>query len=183
MSREHLWPQWAQRTFNSHAVKQPIFHSLSDGTRPAHQEWDAPVFSATVRCVCEPCNNGWMGTLETRAQPHAEPLLVGEPRTLGSEAQRAISLWAYLKCLLFVAAANDDMRTAMAPAYGTFFHLQAKDLLPLHTSIFIARHIGPRQGQYQHRLLADGPDRPKLFIQTLTVRLGSTGRRNSHGFQ
>jgi hypothetical protein len=58
----------------------------------------------------------------------------------------------------------------MAPVYGTFFHLQAKDLLPFHTSIFIAHHIGPRQGQYQHRLLADGPDRPKLFIQTLTVR-------------
>jgi hypothetical protein len=58
----------------------------------------------------------------------------------------------------------------MAPAYETFFHLQADDLLPLHTSIFVAHHIGPRLGQYQHRLLGDDPDKPALFVQTLTVR-------------
>lgn len=170
MSREHLWPQWARRTFDSAAAKQQVSHSLHDGSGPAYKAWDAEVFSATIKRVCAACNNGWMSDLEARAQPHAEPLLLGETRTLDSDAQRAISLWAYLKCLLFVAAGGDVMAEALAPAYPTFLDLQAEGLLPLHTSMFTARHIGPRQGQYQHRLLGDGSDLPSLFIQTFTIR-------------
>ncbi len=170
MSREHLWPRWAQRTFDSAAMKQPVAHSLHDGGGPAYKAWDAEVFSATLKRVCERCNNGWMSALEAGAQPHAEPLLLGEVRTLDGDAQRAISMWAYLKCLLFVAAAGDAMAEALAPAYPTFFDLQSEGLLPLHTSIFTARHIGPRQGQYQHRLLANNPDIPSLFVQTFTIR-------------
>lgn len=170
MSREHLWPRWALRTFDGDALKETTPHSLHDGAASPYKAWSAPIFSATLKRVCESCNNGWMSALEGKAQRHATPMLLGESCVVDREAQHAISMWGYLKCLLFVAVGGDEMQEAMAPAYRTFFHLWAEDLLPLHTSIFVANHIGSRPGQYQHRLLGNDPDRPSLFIQTLTVR-------------
>lgn len=169
LSREHLWPVWAVGTYDQ-GLGPSVSHSLHEGGGPAHRQWGAPVFSATLKRVCARCNNGWMSKLEARARPHAAPLLKGETRVLGREAQRAIALWAYLKALLFIQVGDDDMKEAMAPAYKTFFDIQGEDLLPLHTSIFVAHHIGPREGQYQHRLLGEGPDAPRLFVQTLTMR-------------
>jgi hypothetical protein len=130
--------------------------------------WDAPVFSATEKVVCEECNNGWMGALEQRAKVHAEPMLLGAPQTLNREAKVSLSMWAYLKMLLVQQV---DEPVLPRESYETFYAIQGTDLLPLNTSIFIAHHVGARQGQYQHRLLAPhGTETPAFFIATFTVR-------------
>jgi hypothetical protein len=170
MSKEHLWPQWARKTLEDDLREQRVSHSLHDDTGDAYETWDAAVFSSTLKRVCVRCNNTWMSRLEARAQPHAEPLLLGESRTLDRNAQIAIAMWGHLKCLLFVFLAGGPMEEAMGPAARTFYEIQGDDLPPLHVSVFVAHHIGPRQGQYQHRLLGNDPDRPSLLVQTFTIR-------------
>jgi hypothetical protein len=169
MSREHLWPAWTRRTFSEEEQAELIPHEMEIQGGVQIDTWNAPVFTATTKTVCEPCNNGWMSALEDRAKPFAEPLILGQQQTINNDGKVAISLWAYLKVLLLQQTAEPVLPKE---SYETFFDIQGEDLLPLNTSIFIARHVGPRQGQYQHRLLArpGHEDRPTCFIATFTIR-------------
>lgn len=48
---------------------------------------------------------------------------------------------------------------------------QSEPTLPANMSVFLAAHAGLRQGQYQHRLLADAEtQKPELFIGTITIK-------------
>lgn len=170
MSKEHLWPKWAQEAIAPAQRGQRIRNSLHDGPGPAYKAWDQPVFEATLKSVCLGCNNGWMSKIEAGAKPYALPLMLGRSLALGAEAQQKLALWAYLKCSLFLTMEKDDrIKGAMAKAYPVFYELQAIGKLAPHCSVFTARHVGLRVGQYQHRLLALSPDRPSAFVQTLTV--------------
>jgi len=170
MSKEHLWPKWAQEAIAPTQRGQRIRNSLHDGPGPAYKAWDQPVFEATVKSVCLACNNGWMSEIEAGAKPYALPLMLGRSLALGQEAQHKLALWAYLKCSLFLTIEKDrTIKGAMAKAYPVFYELQAVGKLAPHCSVFMARHVGLRVGQYQHRLLALSPDRPAAFVQTLTV--------------
>lgn len=169
LSKEHLWPDWARRTFSEAELKAPILHSIHGSDGPPQEIWDASTFSSTLKKVCQPCNNGWMSRLEDEARPHAKPLLMGEPRILDTQAQQALALWGYLKCVLLLSI-DDTFARAMPNFYGTLYALRDQRLLPPHISVFTARHTGPRRGQYQHRLLGKDPDRPDLLVQTFTIR-------------
>ncbi|MBA2764377.1 MAG: hypothetical protein H0U42_06785 [Thermoleophilaceae bacterium] len=169
MSKEHLWPSWARATLLDTEKDMVVPHSIESSEAVSVREWDAPAFSATLKRVCLQCNNGWMSDLEHRAQPYATPLILGTPTTVDASAQRSLAIWAYLKCLLFVTVAGGQLADVYAVASKTFFEIQSHDLLPLHTSVFVAHHVGPRQGQYQCRLLGK-PDRPVCFVQTFTIK-------------
>jgi hypothetical protein len=42
-----------------------------------------------VKCVCEPCNNGWMRELEEKVRPLITPLIQGKEHTLGARTTAA----------------------------------------------------------------------------------------------
>lgn len=130
---------WARQTFTESERSELIPHSVETQGGVLVETWDAPVFSATEKVVCEECNNGWMGALEQRAKDHAEPMLLGEPQTLNREAKVSLSMWAYLKMLLVQQV---DEPVLPRESYETFYAIQGEDLLPLNTSVFIAHHVG-----------------------------------------
>ncbi len=170
-SREHLWPRWAQGTFNEEERNRPVRHSIEPHDRPP-KSWDAPPFSATLKDVCQQCNNGWMSQIETEAKVYAEPLIAGEEGLLiDVDAQWAISRWAYLKVLLFERV-DKGQRLLAENRYREMYESSLSEpTLPANMSVFIAAHEGQRHGQYAHRLLADVENRkPELFIGTITVR-------------
>jgi len=170
MSREHLWPKWAQETLDARRRTQPIQNTLHDGDGPPYRTWKQPAFSATLKRVCQQCNNGWMGDLEARVKPYARPMILGRSIALGLDAQKSLALWSYLKCLLFLAVDEEQtLKRAMTKAYPAFYEMQTKGQLPPHCSVFVARHVGLRVGQYQHRLLAWPSGTPAAFVQTLTI--------------
>jgi hypothetical protein len=170
-SREHLWPRWTQGTFDAEERKRPVRHSIEphDGPREA---WDAPPFSATLKDVCQHCNNGWMSQIEAEAKVYMEPLIRGDKgQLIDVEAQWAISRWAYLKVLLFERV---DKRHRLHPnrRYREMYESSlGEPTLPANMSVFLAAHEGLRHGQYAHRLLADAETRmPELFMGTVTIR-------------
>lgn len=170
MSREHLWPRWAQDTLTEEERTQRIPHSLEphDGS---HQTWEAIPFSATLKDVCVACNNGWMSAIEADAKPYMEPLMKGEEGDLiDVEAQWAISRWAYLKVLLFERV---DSRQRLIPEHRYRQMYEAslgEPELPADMSVFLAAHEDIRMGQYAHRLLGDAASgKPELFMSTITM--------------
>jgi hypothetical protein len=77
-SKEHIWPRWIRKHATDfapghfdHALgfgldeKQKAFVESQTVTR-FHK---SSILTAQTREVCEPCNNGWMSTLETQAEP------------------------------------------------------------------------------------------------------------------
>ena len=170
MSKEHLWPKWAQGAIAPDQRGKKIRNALYDGPpgKP-FRDFNAPAFEATLKDVCVECNGGWMSDIEAAAKPFALPLMLGRSIALASEAQRKLALWAYLKCSLFQ---NIDrhvvVKDAWAKAYPVFHRSQAAGTLPAIVSVFAARHVGGFVGQYQHRLLG-APSRPVAFVQTFTA--------------
>jgi hypothetical protein len=170
MSKEHLWPKWAQAAITPAQRGQRIRNALHDGPGEPYKVWEAPVFEATLKDVCVECNNGWMSKIEAAAKPFALPLMQGRSLALASEAQRKLALWAYLKCSLFqTMEQNTGVRAALANAHPIFYERQAAGMLAPIVSVFTARHVGVLVGQYQHRLLGASPNRPVAFIQTFTA--------------
>jgi hypothetical protein len=172
MSREHLWPRWAQEVLSEEQRGQRVPHSLEPHDGPP-KAWDAVPFSATLRDVCVECNNGWMNAIEEEARPFMEPLMRGEEggtiEPLG--AQWAISRWAYLKVLLFERV---DTRQSWIPEHRCHemyeASIQAEPELPADMSVFLAAHEDIRIGQYAHRLLGDATSgKPELFMGTITM--------------
>lgn len=170
-SREHLWPRWAQALLEDEERTQPVPHSLEPHGRPA-KRWEAPPFTATLKDVCRDCNHSWMSQIEVEAKKVAAPLIQGKKDVLlDPDAQWAIARWAYLKILLFERV---DTRYRLLPErrYREMYaSSQDEPTLPANMSVFLASHQGLRQGQYQHRLLADSKaQKPELFIGTLTIK-------------
>jgi hypothetical protein len=170
MSKEHLWPRWAQAAIAPDQRGKKIRNALHDGPPgEPYKVWEAPVFEATLKDVCVECNRGWMSKIEAAVKPFALPLILGRSIALAPETQRKMALWAYLKCSIFQTMERDTrLKAAWAKAFPIFYKTQASGELPAIVSVFAARHVGALVGQYQHRLLGS-PDRPVAFIQTFTT--------------
>jgi hypothetical protein len=171
LSREHLWPQWVLRTIPRAERRGRIEHSLVYHDRPT-KFFQAPIFSATLKDVCAPCNNGWMSQIEAEAKPHASALLIGEKRTLAPEAQKALAVWAYLKVLL-LERVDQRQRLIPEPIYNDLYETRADPALPPIARAYTAAYVGPLKGQYAHRGLTSrstaGPS-IDAFLGTFMVR-------------
>src|SRR5262245_47878234 len=91
-TNEHAWPQWAIEAIGS----TPSFtvdawlgpdapHKARSGTGPRAQ--------IRVKYLCATCNNGWMSSLETAAQPVIRPLMNDISVPLNRWDQHLIALW------------------------------------------------------------------------------------------
>ena len=173
-SREHLWPQWARDLLDPADQELLVPHSIEPNGEP-HTEWDSRIFSATIKGVCRPCNNGWMSELETKAKEHAAGLIRGVPQTIEPEPQAWIARWAYLKILL-LEQVDKRQRMLSEQLYRSVFEaremekLRGIHVLPSSVAINIAAYGGPRWGRYQHTGLGDKrTGEIQIFIGTLTI--------------
>lgn len=57
--------------------------------------WNPAPLEATVRAVCQRCNNGWMSAMEREIQPLLLRLLMGEAFVLHQAAQTQLASWAF----------------------------------------------------------------------------------------
>jgi hypothetical protein len=70
LSKEHVWPKWAAEHLSGNDDTFTVSRQFEgDGfERQDPQSWDHKPFDWTVKAVCKPCNNGWMGSLEVKAK-------------------------------------------------------------------------------------------------------------------
>lgn len=105
MSKEHLWPNWMEAYFSKHKRRDETSgdfkRSRNSGSKLKTTQWtrDGGPHTKKLRVVCEDCNSTWMSELETEAKKYLEPMLLGRPLLLDTEAQRVMSEWVALKVL------------------------------------------------------------------------------------
>jgi hypothetical protein len=111
LSREHIFAAWMQKYFkpsqrSAHVVtyqrddsRSGTLGSHSINTGHLHRPGD--IGSQKLKCVCEPCNNGWMSKLQETAKPHLIPLITGSDFSIdGDEKKKAILSWATMSSII-----------------------------------------------------------------------------------
>jgi hypothetical protein len=92
-----------------------------------------------VRCVCVPCNTGWMSALEDAVKPAVSAMMVGVAVPFAVPLQHVIAEWAMKTAMVweFISPTNpvfysDDERTA----------LRLSSAIPPDTLMWLSQHTG-----------------------------------------
>ena len=117
-SKEHLWSDWILQRLGT----QPTRIKMG---KAAAKVMDHSVVE--VRCVCVPCNGGWMSTLEAENIPIIGCLMQDIATPLDAAQQTSLALWAVEKAMV-LDAVNAKNR-------GHFFTRDECEALRLHRKI------------------------------------------------
>lgn len=104
LSHEHIWPDWIAPHLT--VPPNPKYSIVSHGTtadnlkdlkQTSKRIFQGPLHTATVKRVCETCNNEWMSKAEERAKPMLLALMKGEKREFSIPEQRILARWISIK--------------------------------------------------------------------------------------
>jgi hypothetical protein len=94
LNKEDLWPKW-------------VIKSVVGGRSPKIERTiggDTVIYAGRwvkARCVCEPCNGGWMRGLENESKPILEPMFHDSPCVLDYSKQSTVSQWTIKTAMTF----------------------------------------------------------------------------------
>ena len=106
MSGEHLWSDWIARANllprgGDYWEFAKIFKKFSRAANSTFERTrNGTANTKTIKVVCENCNNGWMGMLETEVQPILTPLIKGEVIILIAPQRVTLVQWIVMKLLV-----------------------------------------------------------------------------------
>jgi hypothetical protein len=105
-SREHVLPAWLAREVSKEFVE-------AGGTRGLISKGRMVLIpgrfaTATVKCVCRNCNNGWMSRLEAQVKPFLLDLMRGNRVTLAPVEQTALAAWSMKTMMMNLRASYLD---------------------------------------------------------------------------
>lgn len=100
VSLEHVWPDWLLTIEHGHTGgAEDAYGSERDGVIRSSKG-----IEATVKRVCEPCNNEWMSDIENASKHTLIPLMYGldpdGPPPLTTLDQAIVARWAYKTALI-----------------------------------------------------------------------------------
>lgn len=182
-SKEHVWPEWMHpllhttkgMTHNRYTItKWPNGLERTDG--PTDRQ--GGVTTIKVRCVCDPCNNGWMNRLEGAVRPFLGRMVLGEDNVVLSKLQiLALAKWCALKFLIMEHASSGTSVTPKPDRIAFKEH----GAIPPYFRIYVGNHASKHRSglMRQTRVLALSREGPKPAldgtgrnVQTTTILLG-----------
>jgi hypothetical protein len=130
-TREHVWPVWLLEQFTA-----PTFGTI--GTVGDTLYLDAKQKEIRIRCVCKPCNTGWMSDLEKEAAPVLS--LMARDFSLSLDQRDLIAAWAVKTAMVWDHFGPRERR----PFYLDWDRadLRAARRIPENTKVWLARHGG-----------------------------------------
>jgi hypothetical protein len=188
LTQEHVFADWTKAYIPRLHIRHE-FHSY-DETKKAgvwipkqdfkgHRTGNP--YSWKVKCVCGPCNAGWMSNdIQETAKPFLIPLFEGIPTLLSEEAQRRVSAWIALATIV----AEFDRRSEKAiPDKERLLFFKEKAPPQETWKIWIGAYAGTAaQGFYWHTTIpisspehvpeGGDPDFPWAHTQTTTFIIG-----------
>lgn len=135
-SLEDAWPCWITSQFKASRSAEAQLERHGVTLKP----WRVHQPELKVRCVCQPCNNGWMSQLESQTKHFLQPLLMGESRGLDMSGQTTIALWS-LKTAMVLEALDQPQQRAYAQRERE--QLRMLSVIPWRTSVWLATSVDP----------------------------------------
>lgn len=100
VTREDVFPKWITPILEQDPRELPDRRHYVT-TRDTELAWDSTdLLGYKARCVCEPCNGGWMSRIEYAAGKIVGPMIRDEPTTLKPKDQRTVAAWLGLKAVV-----------------------------------------------------------------------------------
>jgi hypothetical protein len=130
-----------------------------------------------VRCVCGPCNNGWMSQIQENTKICLVPMLRGSEARLHKRAQTFLASWATM--MVMVSEYLDRGKVAVPTTDRRWFF--NKKCPPSHWRIWIGRHNRQTYSLWTHNVMTLVEEKgkvipddllPKANTQTSTILLG-----------
>jgi hypothetical protein len=153
-SREDAWAIWALKRLNFPAgMRGEIDGIKHDDPRQKHLR---------IRCVCIPCNTGWMKASEEAVIAIVGAMMLDEPVVLDAARQRAIALWAMKLAMVFEHVQREG------PIFYTDTErrrLRLTGELPSHSRVWIARLLGDGTFYTRGDHFASTPDQLPINVE------------------
>src|SRR5262244_643154 len=96
LTGEHMWADWLRayipRTMSEHLAGAK-FDTPGKPPQIKIRRRTGDPHARKNKCVCGPCNSGWMNDLQKAARPFLVPLLMGQKVSLHRKAQTALATW------------------------------------------------------------------------------------------
>lgn len=139
-SGEHLISDWIRRRHPRFEVRPVTIAIGPFGAGETITRNEVP-FDWKVPCVCRKCNRRWLNNMETRAQPHMWPLIVGEPAVLDEGALRHVAAWLFKTVCIYQQV---DPRGRVIPEehYAHLYHVRKQPFPPPRVHIWLAYYNG-----------------------------------------
>lgn len=157
LTKEHIWSDWLtkrqtvphQKTHTQSVVRVKMNHG--DGTAYVAPDLPklktGPLIQVKIRRVCNDCNGGWMKDIVDAALPFAESMVSGRHLQVTTEAQRAVSAWIMLSCIM---AEFTDEQTMAIPLFDRV-HIRENAEPPSDWHIFVGRYEGTEWAPTRYR--------------------------------
>jgi hypothetical protein len=142
MSNEDVIPKWALPLLGSNGATY-----LRLRGREVEKRWVQGKLELRQRCVCVPCNNGWMSRLEYAAKPLLEPMILGRSQELQPDECGVVAAWAVKTALLLQAA--DKASVIPAEHYREVRDSGDRRLPPPDVQVWLG-HVESKGAQITH---------------------------------
>jgi len=140
VTKEHMWANWL-KPYLPRAMLN--YESYSEMIYPTHSEIKitkkaGDPQSGRIRCVCAPCNNGWMSVRQSETKPILIPLLRGESFSLHRRAQTTLAAW--IAMFTMVAEFLDQTGTRIEVLPADRIWLKENQTVPKNWKIWLANY-------------------------------------------
>lgn len=115
MSKEHIFAEWLQKHLPKTGIlNHEVYSELTTltGVETAVTKHSGEPHSGRIRCVCVPCNTGWMSRLQEITKPILLPLIAGNRVQLNHREQENLAGW--IAMLTMVSEYRDRSRNRVA---------------------------------------------------------------------
>jgi len=187
LTQEHVFAEWIKPYIPKLHIRQEL-HAYSERRqggvwipkRERKGQRTGNPYSWKVKCVCAPCNSGWMSGIQEKAKPFLIPLFEGAPTALDDEAQQLVAAWVTLASIV----AEFDKRSERAVPDKERQRFYREKATPADTwKIWIGAYPeSAAQGFYWHTTIpisspehvpeGGDPDFPYAHTQTTTFVVG-----------
>lgn len=155
VTAEHVWPQWIGKYLPTTKAEHYVVVEAEGEEQAVQYRGERVPFSTTARCVCKPCNEGWMHELEHTAEHELRAMIEGRDQTLHEWRQGVVATWAF-KTAIMIEHAQADLRAIPAEVYPLFRQYLTA---PPFSQVWMARYIGDSPhfyGRGSMRLVLNG---------------------------
>ncbi len=150
LTREHVLAQWMGKMPMADPPL-PLNLEVTHDVESNIHKWTTKNPAALVaRCVCGPCNNGWMSDIQTAPQAALTSMIEGRATLLDSPTRRAVATWAALTAMTSRYAASP-----IEPVEeGWLRHMYAERVPPSGWYIWLSGYRGQTPFRYDSRQIA-----------------------------
>ena len=149
VTSEHVWPGWIAKYLPREKAEHYRLVESAEGRDLQSRGFRYP-FTTEAKCICKPCNEGWMHELEMNCRVRALAHDPGKPQRLHEWRQAIAATWALKTAMMIEHSDSPDTRTIPLAIYPMFRWFLRPTTM---TQVWMVHYVGENPHPFGHALL------------------------------